>query len=119
MWFLADFGLVGLTALMGFLGWFFVKAWLAYRRAPESQQPLVLSLLLALAAMVGVAMGIEAFYQRHFWMIFALIASSYCLTLHPESAEDAASSSPGPPFRRARSWKDLRHRESEVLAHAY
>ena len=118
MWFMADFGLAGLTVLVGFLGWFFVKAWLAYRRAPESQQPLVLSLLLAFAAMVGVAMGIEAFYQRHFWLIFALIASSYCLTLHPESAQDAAASSPGPPFR-ARSLKDLRHRESEVLAHVY
>jgi len=98
MWFLADFGLVGLTVLLGFLGWFFSKAWFAYRRAPESQRPVVLSLLLALAAMVGVAMGIEAFYQRHFWLIFALIASSYCLTLRPEN---------------------LRHLESEVLAHAY
>jgi putative inorganic carbon (hco3(-)) transporter len=85
MWFLADFGLVGFIVLLGFLGWFFAKAWFAYRRAPESQRPLVLSLLLALAAMVGVAMGIEAFYQRHFWLIFALIASSYCLTLRPEN----------------------------------
>ena len=97
LWFLADFGLVGLTALMGFLGWFFVKAWLAYRRAPESERPVVLSLLLAHAAMVGVAMGIEAFYQRHLWLICALIASSYCLTLRPENHRDC---------------------ESEVLAHA-
>ncbi|HLH44891.1 MAG TPA: O-antigen ligase family protein [Bryobacteraceae bacterium] len=97
MWFLADFGLVGLTALMGFLGWFFAKAWLAYRRAPESEQPVALSLLLAHAAMVGVAMGIEAFYQRHLWLICALIASSHCLTLRPEN---------------------YRLCESEVLAHA-
>jgi len=29
--------------------------------------------------MLGVAMGIEAFYQRHWWLIFSLIASSYSL----------------------------------------
>ncbi|HEY7335242.1 MAG TPA: O-antigen ligase family protein [Bryobacteraceae bacterium] len=97
-WFLADFGIVGLVVLLGFLGWFFVKAWFAYRRAPESERPLVLALLLALAAMVGVAMGIEAFYQRHFWLIFGLIAASYCIALRPEN--------------------HLRG-ETEVLAHAY
>jgi putative inorganic carbon (HCO3(-)) transporter len=40
-----------------------------------------LALLLAHAAMLGVAMGIEAFYQRHWWLVFSLIASSYSLTL--------------------------------------
>jgi putative inorganic carbon (hco3(-)) transporter len=81
MWFLADFGIVGLVAVLGFLGWFFVKAWSAYRAAPSSEQPVVLGLLLAHTAMLGLAMGIEAFYQRPWWMVFALIASSYCLTL--------------------------------------
>jgi hypothetical protein len=81
MWFLADFGIVGLIAVAGFLAWFFVKAWQSYRWAPGPEQPLVLSLLLAHAAMLGLAMGIEAFYQRPWWMVFALIASSWCLTL--------------------------------------
>jgi O-antigen ligase len=81
MWFLADFGLVGLAMLLGFLGWFFAKGWYAYRYAPAREQPLVLALLLAHAAMLGLAMGIEAFYQRHWWMVFALIASGYCLAL--------------------------------------
>jgi hypothetical protein len=83
MWFLADFGLVGLAVLLGFLAWFFNKAWFAYRFAPEREQPLVLALLLAHAAMLGVAMGIEAFYQRHWWLVMALIASAYSLTLRP------------------------------------
>jgi O-antigen ligase len=96
MWFLADFGIVGLAALLGFLGWFFVKGWSVYHLAPKRERPLVLALLLAHTAMTGLAMGIEAFYQRHWWMIFALIASSYCLTL--------------------RSADNLR-REAEVLAH--
>jgi hypothetical protein len=81
MWFLADFGLVGLLAVLGFLGWFFLKAWYAYRLAPPREQPVALGILLAHAAMLGLAMGIEAFYQRPWWMVLALIASSYCLTL--------------------------------------
>jgi putative inorganic carbon (HCO3(-)) transporter len=81
MWFLADFGIVGLSVLLGFLGWFFVKGWTAYRFAPAREQPIVLALLLAHTAMVGLAMGIEAFYQRHWWLVFGLIASSYSLVL--------------------------------------
>ncbi len=81
MWFLADFGIVGLTVLLGFLGWFFSRAYLAYRSAPVREQPLVLALGLAHTAMFGLAMGIEAFYQRHWWLVLGLIASSYSLTL--------------------------------------
>jgi O-antigen ligase len=81
MWFLADFGIVGLSVLLGFMGWFFVKAWFAYRTAPEREQPVVLALLLAHTAMFGLAMGIEAFYQRHWWLVLGLIASSYSLVL--------------------------------------
>jgi O-antigen ligase len=81
MWFLADFGVVGLIALLGFVGWFFVKGWYAYRRASPRHQPLLLALLMAHTAMFGLAMGIEAFYQRHWWLVLGLIASSYSLTL--------------------------------------
>ena len=81
MWFLADFGIVGLAVFLGFIGWFVVKGWHAYRFAPASAQPLVLALLLAHTAMFGLAMGIEAFYQRHWWLVLGLIASSYSLTL--------------------------------------
>jgi putative inorganic carbon (hco3(-)) transporter len=81
MWFLADFGIVGLAVLLGFVGWFFAKGWFVYRHAPTREQPLALALLLAHAAMFGLAMGIEAFYQRHWWLVFGLIASSYSLTL--------------------------------------
>jgi putative inorganic carbon (hco3(-)) transporter len=81
MWFLADFGVIGLAILVGFLGWFFWKGWLAYHLTPDPQRPLVLALLVAHAAMLGLAMGIEAFYQRHWWLVFALLASSYSLAI--------------------------------------
>jgi hypothetical protein len=81
MWFLADFGIIGLFIFLGFLGWFFAKGWFAYRFAPAREQPVALALLLAHTAMFGLAMGIEAFYQRHWWLIFGLIASGYLLAL--------------------------------------
>lgn len=80
MWFLADFGPLGLAALLGFVAWFWVKCWSTYRLAPPREQPLVLGLLLAHTAMFGLAMGIEAFYQRHWWLIMALIGAGYCLS---------------------------------------
>ena len=58
-----------------------MKGWYAYRFAPAREQALVLGLLLAHTAMFGLAMGIEAFYQRHWWFVLGLIASSYSLTL--------------------------------------
>jgi hypothetical protein len=33
--------------------------------------------------MFGLAMGIEAFYQRQWWVVFALIASSAALARRP------------------------------------
>ncbi|HWY49788.1 MAG TPA: O-antigen ligase family protein [Bryobacteraceae bacterium] len=87
MWFLADFGIAGLAALVAFLAWFFTKAWFTYRFAPEREQPIALALFLAHAAMVGVAMGIEAFYQRHWWLVLALIASGYTLALRTDRCQ--------------------------------
>jgi hypothetical protein len=81
MWFLADFGIAGFAVFLAFLAWFFTKSWFAYRFAPEREQPLALALFLAHGAMVAVAMGIEAFYQRYWWLVVALIASAYTLTL--------------------------------------
>lgn len=85
LWFLADFGLVGLAVLACFIGWFFGRAWTAYRLAPTEEKPIALALLLAHTAMVGLAMGIEAFYQREWWLVFALIGSANCLVQRTET----------------------------------
>jgi hypothetical protein len=81
MWFLADFGIVGLAMFLGFLGWFFVKGWYVYRHCSTRERPVALALLLAHTAMLGLAMGIEAFYQRHWWLVFGLIAAGYSLAV--------------------------------------
>ena len=69
-----------MAAFLAFLGWFLTTAWSAYRFAPQNQQPLALALFLAHAAMIGVAMGIEAFYQRYWWLVLGLIGSAYSLS---------------------------------------
>jgi len=79
LWFLADFGILGLIVLIGYLGSFFTMGWFAYRYAPPREKPLMLALLLAHTAMLGLAMGIEAFYQRHWWLVVALIGAGYSL----------------------------------------
>ena len=79
LWFLADFGILGLIVLIGYLGSFFTMSWYAYRHAPPREKPLVLALLLAHTAMVGLSMGIEALYQRHWWLVVALIGAGYSL----------------------------------------
>jgi O-antigen ligase/polysaccharide polymerase Wzy-like membrane protein len=81
MWFLADFGIAGLAVLLGFVGWFFVRGWFSYRQAPAREKGIALALLLAHTAMFGLAMGIEAFYQRHWWLVMGLVASGYSLTV--------------------------------------
>jgi putative inorganic carbon (hco3(-)) transporter len=85
LWFLADFGILGLIVLLGYLGSFFVRGWSAYRFAPDSEKPIMLALVLAHTAMLGLAMGIEAFYQMHWWLIMALIASGYSIVRRQSS----------------------------------
>ncbi len=77
IWFLTEFGLIGFTVFGGFLLSFALRARAAYRLAPRSEKPVVLGLILGLLLMTSMSLGIEAFYQRHWWMTFALIAASY------------------------------------------
>lgn len=83
LWFLTDFGLLGFAVFGGFVAWFFVKGISARRFSPLAEKPVVLGLILGHAAMLALAMGIEAFYQRHWWMVMALIAASQALALRP------------------------------------
>jgi O-antigen ligase len=86
MWFLADFGIAGLVVLVGFLGWFFVRGWNGYRHAPAAEKGPALAALLGHTAMCGLAMGIEAFYQRQWWVALALVASCYRLATRQVAA---------------------------------
>lgn len=75
-WILTEFGLVGISVFLGFILWFGWRGWVAYRLAGPKERPLLLGLLLAHVAMIGLSMGIEATYQRHWWVVLAMIAAA-------------------------------------------
>jgi O-antigen ligase len=75
-WFLTEFGLVGFAMFAAFIVWYWVTGFKAYRAAPVAEKPVVLGLVAAHTAMMGLSMGIEALYQRHWWLVMALIAAS-------------------------------------------
>lgn len=76
MWFLTEFGLFGFIIFLFFMAWFAYKAFRTYLLCDCTTKPYMLALLLSHAAMFGLSMGIEAFYQRHWWFVFALIAAT-------------------------------------------
>lgn len=79
VWFLTEFGLVGLVVFVGFSLWFLVRAYRTFRRIDPSDRPLLLGLAMAHLSTLGLSLGIEALYQRHWWVFMALIASSYAV----------------------------------------
>jgi putative inorganic carbon (hco3(-)) transporter len=99
VWFLTEFGLIGLLTFAGFVAWFAFRGHSALRLAPEREKPIVFGLILGLIAMTTMSLGIEAFYQRHWWLVFALIASSYSVARrqrHPRLFYPAGVTSAGP-----------------------
>jgi len=75
LWALVEFGGVGLLVMVGFLLWFVVCGVKSYPFLDNRQKCLLLSLLLAHAAMGGLSLGIEAFYQRHWWYVMGLLGT--------------------------------------------
>ena len=76
VWILTELGLVGISIYIAFVAWFFRRGWVALRLGSEHAKPLVVGLLGAHAGMLGLSTGIEVLYQRHWWMVMALLASS-------------------------------------------
>ncbi len=74
LWFLVDFGMIGLGVFGGLMAWMYLAGFQTYIAAAADAKPYVLSLVVAHSAMLGLSMGIEGFYQRHWWLCFALIA---------------------------------------------
>lgn len=87
MWFLVEFGVVGLIVFLGFMGTFILKGITAFRIAPPEHQSLIAGLIAAHLAMLGVSLGIEASYQRHWWMVMSLLGASYTLAVQDARIE--------------------------------
>jgi hypothetical protein len=75
-WFLADFGLVGLVVFLGLCAWVLYRALVVAPTARAwGRSGLVRGLVLSHIAMAGLSIGIEAFYQRHWWLVMACVAA--------------------------------------------
>jgi O-antigen ligase len=104
LWLAAELGLVGLVLFFGFFFWIGWRLLWLYRNTTGSHQAIVLGLGLAHFAMLGFSIGVEAFYQRHWWLAMALIAAAYATeweTIHSlEGTVDDSMPGGSPPDRR-------------------
>ncbi|WP_313638026.1 O-antigen ligase family protein [Paenibacillus sp.] len=80
IWFMTEFGLLGLIVYGGFMIWFFIVGIRSYRAAEPIHRPIIMALLLSHAAMIGLSMGIEALFQRYWWFMMAMNAACIRLT---------------------------------------
>lgn len=71
-WFGAEMGLVGLITFAGFLSWYLRGLWRVARIPTGPDAALAQAVLLAIVAVLGLSLGIEALYQRYWWLLFAV-----------------------------------------------
>ena len=83
--FITELGPLGAVALFGILVAYAMRADRLSRSRDRRRQALGVGLLAAHIGVYGVSMGIDAFYQRYWWMTFALIAA---LTTHDADRSD-------------------------------
>jgi putative inorganic carbon (hco3(-)) transporter len=75
LWFLSECGIVGLVVVLGLTMWYFRVAVPLIRSSHGARRALIVALAVAHAGMIGVSAGIEVFYQRHWWLVMAMIAA--------------------------------------------
>ncbi len=75
LWFLSECGVVGAIVILGLTMWYFKVAIPVIRSSRGVRRALMVALAVAHAGMLGVSAGIEVFYQRHWWLVMAMIAA--------------------------------------------
>lgn len=80
LWFLAEFGLVGFVAFAGFAVSNAVRAAATARATAGAERALAVALLAGHGAMLGLSTGIEALYQRHWWLVLGVAGALHALT---------------------------------------
>ena len=84
-WMLAEMGVVGAVVFIGLALTFVIRGWRAYRMTDEENKGVVAGLLVAHLAMLGLYLGIEALYQRSWWVVMALLNASWALASVPSA----------------------------------
>lgn len=91
VWFLTEFGPLGLISILGFVASHGVMAYTAHRRLPPPQRVLPAAFLLAHVGVYGLSMGIESLYQRHWWLVLAGIGVTFAAAVDGLSLESSPS----------------------------
>lgn len=79
IWFLTEMGLIGMVVFLGFLLVHVRRAIWLVLRGPAESWVLGAALLGAMLVGLGVSLGIEAFYQRYWWLAFAAATAARTL----------------------------------------
>lgn len=89
LWFLSDLGALGLAVFVALVAAVALRLVRDMATAPDDVRPLLLAVFCGHALMVGLSLGIEAFYQRHWWVLFAVAGACHVLSTQqvPDRAE--------------------------------
>jgi O-antigen ligase len=93
-WMLADMGLVGAVTYVGLVGTLAIRGYRALRAAEGEYRGLVMGLFVAHLAMIGLSLGIEALYQRPWWVVMALLNACWVLTVRSKARAGAPARAP-------------------------
>ncbi len=85
LWFLTELGLVGLVVFVGFLLAYAAKGWRTVHEVSGPPRALALALFAGIGVGLGVSVGIEALYQRYWWLMFAGTAAAHGLARQEKS----------------------------------
>ncbi|WP_233144093.1 O-antigen ligase family protein [Lottiidibacillus patelloidae] len=88
VWILVEFGLIGFTIFLLFLANILWRGAIAFRLTKKGNKPLIYGLMLAFIAMAGLSLGIEALYQRHWWIVMACINSAFMIEIYKKEGRE-------------------------------
>ncbi|WP_139316851.1 MULTISPECIES: hypothetical protein [unclassified Pseudonocardia] len=91
LWFLSDLGMTGLAVFLALIVSVALRLYSSVPVASVELRPILLALLCGHAVMVGVSLGIEAFYQRHWWVVFAAAGVATVLARRSRTTGSAAT----------------------------
>lgn len=76
LWLLAETGIVGFAVFAGLMAWVAKRAVRLVSAFPRPDRGVALGVAGAFVAMLALSLGIEALYQRHWWLVMGLIAGA-------------------------------------------
>ena len=80
LWFLTEMGLVGAFVFGAWMLTLVRRALVVIHARPGGDATLAVGVLAGLLVGLGVSIGIEAFYQRYWWLMFACVGSLFART---------------------------------------